>query len=269
MGRELIEAREEARHYTQEVCNAMGKALSRELAALRLPVVHQASVLSAALEGRQFVTPAPTEELPEHTSDLRDTRQRATQLTPTHRGLGGERRGGEVDVPLAATSAPYSLDPSLTPHSSPPRHTSMICGPPGRRKPSEFDGKVAWEAYLAQFEFLADAQDWGGTERAIQLVASLRGAALEVLAHLTPLQRTSYSSVVEALRRRFGHHQQAEVFRANLKVRVCGWGEPLPQLAQEVETLVRRAYPTAPEEILNVLAREHFVDALQDRDLQL
>ncbi|KAG0719777.1 hypothetical protein GWK47_049794 [Chionoecetes opilio] len=169
---------------------------------------------------------------------------------------------------MPATTAPRSLNPPLTP-ASPPSHTQRTCGHLGGRKPSDFDGKVGWEAYLAQFELLADAQNWGGTERAMQLVASLRGAALEVLAHLTSLQRTSYSNVVEALRRRFGHHQQVEVFRANLKVRIRCWGEPLPQLAQEIETLVRRAYPTAPEEMMNVMSREHFVDALHDKDLQL
>jgi len=138
-----------------------------------------------------------------------------------------------------------------------------------RRKPSEFDGKVAWEAYLAQFELLAGAQGWDDDEKALQLVSSLRGAALEVLAHLTPSQRTVYSNLVGALQRRFGHHQQAEVYRARLKARVRARGESLPQLAQELETLVRRAYPVAAEDMVTVLTRDYFVDALQDRELQL
>ena len=54
---------------------------------------------------------------------------------------------------------------------------SLSSSPCVRRKPAEFDGRVAWEAYLAQFELLAAA---------LQLVSCLRGPALEVSGHLTP-----------------------------------------------------------------------------------
>ncbi|KAG0715491.1 hypothetical protein GWK47_011819 [Chionoecetes opilio] len=140
---------------------------------------------------------------------------------------------------------------------------------PSRRKPADFDGKVPWEAYKAQFEILADAQLWSVEERVLQLVSSLRGAAVEVLGHLTPAQRASYQCVVDALQRKFGHHQQAEVYRAHLKGRVRMRGEPLSHLAHELESLVRRAYPKAPEEMVVVLARDHFVDALIDQRLQI
>jgi len=153
----------------------------------------------------------------------------------------------------------------VAPVSPPPAPRAGHTG----RKPAEFDGKVSWEAYHAQFEILAKAQGWSVGDRALHLVASLRGQAVEVLGHLTPVQRASYRDVVEALRRRFGHFQQAEVHRARLKVRVRGRGEPLTQLAQEVESLVRRAYPTAREDMVDVLARDCFVDALQDQQLQI
>lgn len=90
-----------------------------------------------------------------------------------------------------------------------------------------------------------------------------------VLAHLTSRQRTVYSHVVGALQRRFGHHHQAEVYRARLKARVRARGESLPQLAQELETFVRHAYPTAAEDMVTVLTQDYFVDALQDRELHL
>ncbi|KAG0718706.1 hypothetical protein GWK47_007516 [Chionoecetes opilio] len=46
-------------------------------------------------------------------------------------------------------------------------------------------------------------------------------------------------------------------------------GEPLSHLAHELESLVCRAYPKAPEEMVVVLARDHFVDALIDQRLQI
>ncbi|XP_045111057.1 uncharacterized protein LOC123504537 [Portunus trituberculatus] len=113
---------------------------------------------------------------------------------------------------------------------------------------------------------LATAQGWNDTEKALQLATALRGQAVEVLGHLSPAQRASYQSVAEALKRRFGHHLQAEVYRARLKRRTRGRDETLSQLAQE---LVRRAYPAAPEEMIVVLARDSFVDALNDQQLQI
>lgn len=175
--------------------------------------------------------------------------------------------------PPAAFMPPRLLPRRLpSPPKAPPTHhqaASLVPSPQGKRKPSEFDGKVAWEAYLAQFEMLAAAQGWNDGECALQLVSSLRGQALEVLAHLTPAQRSVYSCVVGALERRFGQHLQAEVYRARLRGRVRGPGEPLPRLAQDVETLVRRAYPAATEEMVAALSQDYFVDSLRDRQLQL
>ena len=53
---------------------------------------------------------------------------------------------------------------------------------PVRKKPQEFDGKVSWEAYRAQFELLAGQNHWDDQECAVQLATSLKGAAVEVLA---------------------------------------------------------------------------------------
>ncbi|MPC51540.1 hypothetical protein E2C01_045388 [Portunus trituberculatus] len=106
-------------------------------------------------------------------------------------------------------------------------------------------------------------------ERALWLVARLWGPTLGMLAHLTPAQRNSYSSFVGVLQRRFGQHQQTEAYRARLKTRVRSRGELLPQLAQELETLVRSAYPTTAEDMVTILTWDYFVDALQDQELQL
>ena len=75
--------------------------------------------------------------------------------------------------------------------------------------------------------------------------------------------------MVEGLQRKSGQQYQAEVYRARLKGRMRGRGEPLPELAQDMESLVRRAYPTAPEDMVDVLASDHFVHALQQQQLQI
>ena len=191
------------------------------------------------------------------------------------------RRQSLSPAPIALPrmpTPPRSPSPPLQPPLQPPlpggggQPTSSIQasgGASGRRKPAEFDGKVAWEAYQAQFELLAQGQRWSTEDMALQLVASLRGPALEILGHLPPEHRSSYTRVAGAMQQRFGSPYQSEVYRARLKGRVRQHGEPLPQLALDMETLVRRAYPAASEEMVAVLARDNFVDALQYQKMQM
>ncbi|KAG0710289.1 hypothetical protein GWK47_023141 [Chionoecetes opilio] len=150
------------------------------------------------------------------------------------------------------------MSPSTVPH----RESA------GRRKPQDFDGRVSLEAYLAQFELLAEAQGWSSWVRAVQLASSLKGPAVEVLSLLTPVQRSSYTSIVAVLERRYGHKHQAEAFRVWFRARIRARGETLQQLAQDVEHLARKAYPGATED-LTVLLRDQFVDALDDQQLKV
>ena len=122
---------------------------------------------------------------------------------------------------------------------------------------------------MAQFELLSTAQGWDEAEKALQLATALRGPAVEVLAHLPAARRSSYDNIAQALRRRFGHQHQAEVYRAQLKKRTRQKNETLSQLAQDVEALVRRSYPAAGEDMIVVLSRDAFIDALQDHQLQI
>lgn len=138
-----------------------------------------------------------------------------------------------------------------------------------RRRPQEFDGSVSWEAYKTQFELLASARQWSREEMALQLVCALKGAALEVLNQLPAAQRSSYSEVTAALERRYGHQHQSEVFRTRFRARTRGPGETLTRLAQDLEVLVRRAYPEAGEELITILLRDQFVDAIDNQQLRI
>lgn len=132
---------------------------------------------------------------------------------------------------------------------------------------AEYDDKVSWNAFQAQFETAAKRQSWNDEEKAYQLVISLKGAAVKVLEYLTAAQMQSYACIVRALQRRFGRRQQPEVYRAQLKARTRRRDEPLPQLAQNIEVLVRGAYPMITEETIDMLAKDSFVNALNDKQL--
>lgn len=81
--------------------------------------------------------------------------------------------GGRPGLAQAASSLPPSPPPSpFRPAHSPrelrsPSHGPSVSRRSGRCKQAEYDGKVAWEAYVAQFEMLEAIQGWGEAEKAL------------------------------------------------------------------------------------------------------
>ena len=132
--------------------------------------------------------------------------------------------------------------------------------------PTSIDGKSTWEAYCTQFLLLAELNGWTEHQKAAYLAISLRGSALTVLTNLPEEQRRDYTALSGALQNRFGNTRQAELNRAQLWGRMKRREETLPELAEDVERLIRLAYPDAAEQIVIVLAKDQFIDALPDEE---
>ena len=141
----------------------------------------------------------------------------------------------------------------------------------------EYNGDIPWQEYYTQFTLIRNAYHWTDEEATIYLVASLRGPAVSALSYISDAVRKKFSTFVEALERRFGESFGPSVYKARLKARLRRKGEPLPQLAQEIEKLVFKAYveidyipkPFAEVHPHNTMAKDYFIDALNDRELQL
>ena len=110
---------------------------------------------------------------------------------------------------------------------------------------------------------------WTEVEKATYLAVSLKGPALTVLSDLPPNDLYNYSSLVTALDACFGGSHQAELHRMKLKNRVRKREEGLAKLAEDIEKLAQLAYPTSPTTMLKLLARDQYIDAVQDGDMRL
>ncbi len=137
------------------------------------------------------------------------------------------------------------------------------------QRPPPYDGQSAWDTYATQFDMLARVNHWTELEKTMFLAVSLRGPALMVLSNLTPERRYDYQHLVTALQNRFGAANQAELNRMKLKGRTRRREESLPELLEDIERLVRLAYPEAAPEMLELLAKDHFIDSLPDEDKRL
>ena len=135
-------------------------------------------------------------------------------------------------------------------------------------RPATFDGSTSWTDYKVQFELLAELNCWDDTAKAVYLAASLRGSAQSVLGDLDGTRRRNYTALTAALGQRFGPENQTELFRVQLKNRVRKREETLPELAQAIRRLTRQAYPSADYQLQETLAKENFIDSLQDADIR-
>ena len=136
-------------------------------------------------------------------------------------------------------------------------------------KPGEFDGSTSWSAFIAQFRVIALSQEWNQADKLSVLVASLKGPALQLFAHLPETDQVDFCRLAGALEGRFGVANQEPWYRSQLRRRKREAGETLPHLAQEIERLVVMAYPSATVALRDSLSCDHFMDALDDPELHV
>lgn len=60
--------------------------------------------------------------------------------------------------------------------------------------------------------------------------------------------------MVFALNSRFGSDSKAEIFRSQLQTKIRGKSESIPELAQSIKKMTRKAYPRAAAEVIDIIA---------------
>ena len=115
---------------------------------------------------------------------------------------------------------------------------------------------------------LATVTGWSTQEKAAYLDVSLKGAAVNVLNGIPADRLYDYNTHLTALEAHFGSGHQAELNRMKLKNRVRKREEGLTELAEDVEKLIRLAYPDADPAMMELLGivLDHFIDALHEEE---
>ena len=98
------------------------------------------------------------------------------------------------------------------------------------------------------------------------LVLSLRGQAQFVLGDLPTDRGQHYQTLVRSSQERFSPPNQTDLYRVQLKDRRQRPLETLSELGQGMRQLTYLAYPTAPVEVRQTLAKDQFMDAQIDSD---
>jgi hypothetical protein len=135
--------------------------------------------------------------------------------------------------------------------------------------PEKNNGENAWMDYSHHFEAVSKINGWNGAEKAMFLLASLRGQAQKILADLPEGGTENYEEIVKVLKLRFGPQQRPELHLAELRGRVRGSNESLRELGQSIRHMPNLAYPGVSPEQRDLLARTHFSDAIGDQDTRM
>ena len=137
------------------------------------------------------------------------------------------------------------------------------------KRPPTFDGSTNWQDFLVQFNMIAVVNKWDNATKAYELATSLRGVAQGIVTDIEPEKRLDFNSLVAALTSRFEPVNQANMYKSQLNSMFRKSGQTLPELGQEIRRITRLAYPTAPIEIRDQLAKDCFVRAVNDPKIQL
>ena len=138
-----------------------------------------------------------------------------------------------------------------------------------RRKEVEarrFSGKENIEEYLLQFELTSRRNGWVDDEKAAALLCALDGSARGILAEFDDPVAASYNDVKQALLRRFGPTRLVEVHEQALAQLRLAKGQSIRELSQEVQRLVKQAYPDVVGPPRDRFAVKHLLNAIHDKD---
>jgi hypothetical protein len=122
-------------------------------------------------------------------------------------------------------------------------------------KPATFDGTGSWLYYKAHFDACCKINRWSEKLKGLYLAVSLRGQAQGVFGNLGTKDR-SFNELVKALEKRFAPPNQKELYRTQLRERKQKPSESLSEMGQDIRRLTNLAYPSAPSDVRETLAKE-------------
>ena len=133
-------------------------------------------------------------------------------------------------------------------------------------KPDKFNGHESFETFMCTFTNCAECNAWSEKDKRAYLRWSLSGEAAQLLWDANDL---SYDQLVEKLRNRFGGKGMEERFQTELRCRRRRKGESIRELAQDIRKLLSLAYPGEKSRVVEHIARDAFLTALDDPELEL
>jgi hypothetical protein len=204
-----------------------------------------------------------------------ETVRGAASPTPSPSPRFRDLNSRQVSSPLDATRPPQEgasiIVPATTSVNS--QDGSNVRAPGHKFKPDRYDGSTPWRDFQLHFEECAYLNRWSDVDKAMFLRVTMSGTARQAVTDLVkqhPAEKPpTYAELLDALRKRFDHESQRELYRAKLINMERKPNESLPELASRIRRDVESAYPTYNRMAREDQCIEKFLAALEDTTIRL
>ena len=129
--------------------------------------------------------------------------------------------------------------------------------------------KEEWDSWLSHFDDCAVINEWNDARKSQFLPVRMREAALLQLQSLSPDVRGDYTDLKRALRKKCVPKERIELHKAEFHARRRERNKKLPDFASSLRRPVGKAYPEAIPDLQDSLAKDQFIDALEDREIRM
>ena len=122
--------------------------------------------------------------------------------------------------------------------------------------------------YFSHFDLCVAINSWSAAQAGAFLGASLRGSARRLLEGIKPSTGDGYRELRRRLKTRYDPDNVTEMYKAMLRTVNRKEGQSLESFSEDVVKLVRKSYPSIGANTQDQLARDRFIDALDDQELR-
>ncbi|KAJ8932010.1 hypothetical protein NQ318_003806 [Aromia moschata] len=119
---------------------------------------------------------------------------------------------------------------------------------------------------LSQVELSTKANGWSLAEKATALTLALRGDATDILQTLSLEEQEDYHQLVRHLEMRYGQSHPRACLPLAVEEPLSESSESLQEFEADIARLVRLAYSSTPENVMERLAVQAFLDGLRDTE---
>ena len=120
--------------------------------------------------------------------------------------------------------------------------------------PEPFNGETPWDEWIIHFGNIADVNKWDAGQKLQWLKLRLTGRAQKAFQRLPEASRASFDLAKKALTERFEPESRKTQYQAEFQARKKKPSEGWADFADDLQSLVEKAYPTLQHEARELLA---------------
>ena len=125
--------------------------------------------------------------------------------------------------------------------------------------PDQYNGEGSWDEWVDHFQSIAALNEWEDAKKLLWLKVRLTGKAKISYNRLSEETKESLEETLKALRERYEPESRRELYMVEFQTRRKQKGEGWADFAQELKTLVDKAWPALQDEARECLALNHYL----------